>query len=102
MPVFCPIASVFIRLLCPSQTEPLQQEVREEVPDCGRALQGAAAHRFLPQDGNETRHRAGGERRGSQSAFCDAFHCVHAVSAEYTRSVSRQQPHSGVSRPAVR
>lgn len=65
-----------------SQTEPLQQEVCEEVPDCRWTLQGAAAHCFLPQDGDETGHSAGGEWRGNQDAFCCAFHCFHAVSAD--------------------
>lgn len=62
------------------QAKPLQQEVREEVPDCGRALQGAAAHCLLPQDGDETGHRAGGEWGRIQTALCDAFYCFHAVS----------------------
>lgn len=67
------------------QTKPLQQEVREEVPDCGRALQGAAAHCLLPQDGDETGHRAGGEWGRSQTALSDAFYCFHAVSEHMQR-----------------
>lgn len=66
------------------QTEPLQQEVREEVPDRRRALQGAAAHCLLPQDGDEAGHRAGGERRGSQAALCYTFYCFNAVRRKYT------------------
>lgn len=71
-----------------SQTQPLQQEVCEEVPDCRRTLQGAAAHCLLPQDGDETGHSAGGEWRGNQDAFCCAFHCFHAVSAKQHRAQS--------------
>lgn len=71
-----------------SQTEPLQQEVCEEVPDCRRTLQRAAAHCLLPQDGDETGHSAGGEWRGNQAAFCYAFHCFHAVSAKQHRAQS--------------
>lgn len=67
-----------------AQTQPLQQEVCEEVPDRRRALQGAAAHRLLPQDGDETGHRDGGERRRSQAALCYSFHRLHAVSPEQT------------------
>lgn len=63
------------------QAKPLQQEVHKEVPDSGRALQGAAAHRLLPQDGVQAGHRAGGERRGRQSALRNALAGLHAVSA---------------------
>lgn len=55
-PSFVPRLSLHLSLLSSSQTEPLQQEVCEEVPDCGRTLQGATAHRLLPQDGDETGH----------------------------------------------
>lgn len=50
------------------------------MPDCRRTLQRATAHCFLPQDGNETGHWAGGKWRGSQTTFCYAFYRFHAVS----------------------
>lgn len=65
----------------PGKAEPLQQEVREEVPDRGGALQGAPAHRLLPQDGDEAGHRAGGERRHWQDPLC-RLHCLHPVSSQ--------------------
>ena len=68
-------------LVSPLQAKPLQQEVHKEVPDSGRALQGAAAHRLLPQDGVQAGHRAGGERRGRQAALRHALAGLHAVSA---------------------
>lgn len=68
----------YLLLLSFPQTEPLQQEICEELPDCRRALQRATADRFLPQDGDETSHSAGGE--WLQAAFCYALHCFHAVS----------------------
>ena len=57
------------------KAEPLQQEVREEVPDCGGAVQGAPAHRFLSQDGDEAGNRAGGEWGHRQ----DPLRCLHRL-----------------------
>lgn len=80
------LTSLPLSLFCPPslissfQTEPHQQEVREEVPDSRRTRPGAPAHRLLPQDGDEAGHRAGGERRGVQAAICSALHSFHAVS----------------------
>lgn len=62
------------------KAEPLQQEVCEEVPDCWGEVQGAPAHRFLSQDGDEAGHRAGGERGHRQDPLC-CLHCLHPVSS---------------------
>lgn len=62
------------------KAESLQQEVCEEVPDCGGAVQGAPAHRFLSQDGDEAGNRAGGEWGHRQDPLC-CLHCLHPVSS---------------------
>lgn len=51
------------------------------MPDRRGALQGAPAHRLLPQDGDEAGHRAGGEWGHRQDPLC-RLHRLHPVSSQ--------------------
>ncbi|XP_073174074.1 sodium/hydrogen exchanger 1 isoform X2 [Lepidochelys kempii] len=72
-----------------TQAESLQQEVHEEVPDRGRAVQGATADCLLSQDGDETSHRAGGEWRVGQDPLCH----LHGLHAEHQSQSPAREAH---------